>query len=415
MSAEAVPAAVPEEFVGLVRDALAHLYDYAHLQRHPLVALASTGETTTDSARALRNLLLDTLEQLNPGDSLSRNDKEWRPYGVLVRRYVDGFPAEEIMEELHISLRQFQREHRKGLLAAASMLYDRWQQERQDTKPPVSQTLQEEMTSLGIVLGRVDLAPLIQDALGPAQALARGHGVHVEASLPPAPVWAWADPVLTRQALLAALSALVLPRPDHIAIRHAAGHDRLIVRLMVTPPIASTLRQGPHGLDARLTPVSELMQGQGGAVHLFPAIGPLEEVRLEFGQARGARVLVIDDNERVQQLFERYLTAEGFSVSSAADWSQALALIDQARPDAIVLDVMMREVDGWQLLQRLQSDAALGTIPVIVCSVLNEPELAAALGARHYLKKPVSQQQMLAAIRAALGESSQAEPPLAAP
>jgi CheY-like chemotaxis protein len=72
----------------------------------------------------------------------------------------------------------------------------------------------------------------------------------------------------------------------------------------------------------------------------------------------------------------------------------------------------MRTMDGWELLQRLRADPALHDVPIIVCSVLNEPELAAALGARHYLKKPVSQQQMLAAIREVLlvQQSSESRP-----
>ena len=86
------PIQVPDDFVALVRNALMHLYDHAHLQRHPLVRLvADPAVRFEDAAKALRHLLLDTLEQLNPGPRVSRNDKEWRPYGILIRRYVNGF------------------------------------------------------------------------------------------------------------------------------------------------------------------------------------------------------------------------------------------------------------------------------------------------------------------------------------
>ena len=85
-----------------------------------------------------------------------------------------------------------------------------------------------------------------------------------------------------------------------------------------------------------------------------------------------------------------------------ADGQRALEAAEREKPAVIVLDVMMRTMDGWELLQRLRANAALDDVPIIVCSVLNEPELATALGARHYLKKPVSQQQMLAAMREVL-------------
>jgi len=64
-------------------------------------------------------------------------------------------------------------------------------------------------------------------------------------------------------------------------------------------------------------------------------------------------------------------------------------------PDAVVLDLMMSHVDGWRVLQRLQEDRSLRHIPVAVCSVLNEPELARSLGARAYLRKPVRPAELL--------------------
>jgi CheY-like chemotaxis protein len=66
-------------------------------------------------------------------------------------------------------------------------------------------------------------------------------------------------------------------------------------------------------------------------------------------------------------------------------------------------------VDGWQLLQQLRADPDLQGVPIVVCSVLNEPEMAQALGAHYYLKKPASQQQLLATLRLALAGNSPAQ------
>ncbi len=86
--------------------------------------------------------------------------------------------------------------------------------------------------------------------------------------------------------------------------------------------------------------------------------------------------------------------------TSGAD---ALALLRQLTPQAIVLDVMMPHQDGWEILQALRQEPACATIPVIVCSVLREHDLALSLGASDTLVKPVSQPALLDVLRRWLG------------
>lgn len=399
---------IPEEFVLLVRDALTHLYDFAHLQVHPLARLV-TGHpgTRPEAGKALRALLLDTLEQLNPGDSVSRNDKEWRPYGILMRRYADGFEVEQIMSELGVSLRQFQRDHRKGLLAVASALWGAWQDSREAEAPAPDDDLRREVDRLGLALGSVDLGALVASSVPPAQALAKGAGVELRVEGPAHPLLAWADPMLARQALLGALSALITAQPAMIDLRPRATGAHALIELRLSGPLA--LPEGVSGsLEARLAAMGELMQAQGGDLEMETDAENLSGVKLSFRPAQGACILLVDDNEGLLQLFERYLAAEGYRVMVASGAPQALAAIERERPEAIVVDVMMRQVDGWQLLQRMRANPTLQDVPIIVCSVLNEPELAYALGAQCYLKKPVSQEQLLAALSKALDESSPA-------
>jgi CheY-like chemotaxis protein len=68
-------------------------------------------------------------------------------------------------------------------------------------------------------------------------------------------------------------------------------------------------------------------------------------------------------------------------------------------PDAIILDVMMPEMDGWEFLQRLRARPETALIPVVICSIFNDPELAYSLGASLYLPKPVSRDNVLKALR----------------
>ena len=77
---------------------------------------------------------------------------------------------------------------------------------------------------------------------------------------------------------------------------------------------------------------------------------------------------------------------------------QVLSLARQLQPQAITLDVMMPTIDGWEVLQMLQTDPETQHIPVIVCSVWDEPELASSLGAAGFLKKPITQKDLLSAL-----------------
>src|SRR5579884_246970 len=109
-------------------------------------------------------------------------------------------------------------------------------------------------------------------------------------------------------------------------------------------------------------------------------------------------VLVVDDNADVLSLFRRYLGTL-YDVHPATNGEQALRLAGQVHPDVITLDVMMPSQDGWEVLQMLKNDPSTAHIPVVVCSVLRERELALSLGAAEFLAKPVTAEHLRAALQ----------------
>jgi CheY-like chemotaxis protein len=111
-----------------------------------------------------------------------------------------------------------------------------------------------------------------------------------------------------------------------------------------------------------------------------------------------ATVLVIDDNEGLAYLFERYLADQACQVVAANDGQEGLNTARTASPDVIVLDVMMPDIDGWELLQRLRADPATAGTPIVICSVINDPELALSLGASAFLVKPFDRTDVLAVL-----------------
>ena len=114
--------------------------------------------------------------------------------------------------------------------------------------------------------------------------------------------------------------------------------------------------------------------------------------------ARGASVLVVDDDATVRELIERHLSRRGFRVVQAADGMEALARARELHPAAITLDIMMPGVDGWTVLAALKGDPALADIPVVLVSILDEPSRGYSLGAADYLVKPIDRGRLLSAL-----------------
>jgi CheY-like chemotaxis protein len=105
--------------------------------------------------------------------------------------------------------------------------------------------------------------------------------------------------------------------------------------------------------------------------------------------------LVIDDVISVRRLIERMLGSYGIQVFGTDDGEYALNLAQLMKPDFILLDILMPKVDGWQMMKNLKSNPETSPIPVIICSVLHEPELSRAVGAEAYIRKPINRLELI--------------------
>jgi CheY-like chemotaxis protein len=114
-------------------------------------------------------------------------------------------------------------------------------------------------------------------------------------------------------------------------------------------------------------------------------------------------LLVIDDNQDVTHLIRRFAASHGYVVSGATSVAQGVALARSSCPDVIMLDVMLPEEDGWDALQALKHYPTTEAIPILVCSVLPESALALSLGATEFMRKPLSQPALLAALDRCVG------------
>ena len=107
-------------------------------------------------------------------------------------------------------------------------------------------------------------------------------------------------------------------------------------------------------------------------------------------------ILVIDDSLDSLHLLEHYLADTRYRLVSTNDPQQAIPMAEGSAARVIVVDLMMPRIDGWTLLQRLHNHPVTANIPVIICSILRQEELAQSLGASAYLRKPINQAEFLA-------------------
>lgn len=110
-------------------------------------------------------------------------------------------------------------------------------------------------------------------------------------------------------------------------------------------------------------------------------------------------ILVVEDNPQAAKLLSIYLAQAGYHVLTAQNGSQALALAAQHHPMAITLDLLLPDMDGWQVLTELKAMPNTRNIPVVIVSVLDRQALGFHLGALDYLVKPVERAELLHALR----------------
>lgn len=114
-------------------------------------------------------------------------------------------------------------------------------------------------------------------------------------------------------------------------------------------------------------------------------------------------VLVVDDSRTELTYMEDLLSQRGLQVRTALGGDEALARLNEARPDLILMDVVMPGQNGFELTRLLSRDPAYADIPIILCTSKNQESdrvWGLRQGARNYLSKPVDPQQLMAMIQA---------------
>jgi DNA-binding response OmpR family regulator len=123
------------------------------------------------------------------------------------------------------------------------------------------------------------------------------------------------------------------------------------------------------------------------------------------------RILIVDDEPNIVLALELLMKREGFETRSVGDGERAIEATQVFRPDLILLDVMMPRLDGFEVCQRIRSDAALKGIFIVMLTAKGrevEREKGLALGADLYITKPFSTREVVRKVKELLASKSEA-------
>jgi len=122
------------------------------------------------------------------------------------------------------------------------------------------------------------------------------------------------------------------------------------------------------------------------------------------------KILVVDDEEDILNFLEMVLTEKGYEVVTAAGGHEALTRVQIERPDLVLLDVMMPQMDGWEVLKLLRVDEGTAQVPVAMLSARTEARdrvQGLQEGAIDYICKPFSLQELLGKIEAIFEQAAE--------
>jgi CheY-like chemotaxis protein len=422
-----------EEFEAQLAYVLQRLYDPS--LHPPEVVYQVLGLATLDRLDVLQTVIIQAVEDLRPADYVPKTARGWRMYGILYYRFVSNLPQDEVADRVWITPRHLRREQTNAIHLLALKLWEQAQlpippepdgdassgdatsgdassgdavsargeeilpeggEERQAPANPENQ-LKDDLLALqesapGVIS---NVSQVVKSVLSLAKRIPAGDRLGVAGVQVPEALNAALHPSALRQVLWMVLHQAINPECQcAVSIVGSVAGKMAVVELAFSPPFA---------LDPQRTQmITEILDVQNGWLEQSS-----DENRLVVRVALlnvNRKLLVVEDNPDIVHLYQRYLVGTPYYLAHQAGGLDLFERIAEVQPDVIVLDIMLPDVDGWDLLTRLLEDPETRSIPVIVSSVVSDPDLAMALGAAVCLSKPVQRPEFLRALDRVSGQ-----------
>ena len=288
-------------------------------------------------------------------------------------------------------------------------------------------------------LGSVSVVDVVEHGLTMMRERASQHRISIDVDLGSPDDRIWADELKLKQVVLNLLSNAVKFTDDggsvvvtsrtvgdeaHVTVRDTgvgipeADQERIFDAFQRG---ARSARESAEGTGLGLTLSKRIVELHGGRIWMTSRVGvgstfgfaiPIRHAAAPTGDEAAstgvtvgspsdsgtATILVVEDDRRSADLLTLHLERVGLGVAVARDGVEGLELARRLRPQAIVLDIRLPRLDGWDLLALLKADPATADLPVVIVSMIDERGRGFALGAAEYLLKPVSRDQIREAL-----------------
>jgi signal transduction histidine kinase/ActR/RegA family two-component response regulator len=336
---------------------------------------------------------------------------------------VIGF-SEVLLERLFGDLNERQDEYLRDILSSGQHLLALLNE--------ILDLSKVEAGRMEVALSTFSVAAAVEYAVSMVRERAARHSITVSQSIAPSVDQLTSDELRVRQVLVNLLSNAVKFTHDggRVEVIAEPVRDELLITVRDTGQgiamedrerIFESFQQGPREapkeegtglgltlcrkivtlLGGRIWLESEL--GHGSAFHVALPLGvqadTVEANAAESAESREPVVVIIDDDKSSLDLLSAYLTGTGLRVVRARDGDEGLSDVHRLHPAAVVLDIRLPGTDGWMVLERLKATPVTREIPVIIVSILDEAARGLAAGAAGYLTKPVSRDDLTAALR----------------
>jgi len=398
-----------DDFLGEIREALYHLNDPDYQPSEELCL--AVGCDLQDGTPAFRGAVLRAIRSLAPTPGTPPNADTRQLYDLLYHRFQLKLTQEETAYRLNVSRRTINRLQHRAVHLLAGTLWEHTQAARTSERgspletesqlpekdlprsqsPDWDSQVQRELDSLQAKApnAQSDVGEAIYNVLSIMESSTLGLGIRMAVKSIQPNLIATVHPVLLDQVLISAVKRLA----PHISGGKVAVYSRLEdgnAKITLTgnighpaPAEEDLTRDIPISKDITL---AACVEGTQAFVWIeAPSVGKLT-------------VLAVDDNDDMARFYRDSTIGTRYHIIHITEGHDLIDTVRTLAPDIIVLDVMLPDIDGWRLLMRLREDPESRSIPVVVCSVVREEDLALSLGAACYLAKPVRPRQFIQAL-----------------
>lgn len=391
-------SAPPESFEQEVRECLAHIYDFTAMQNDPLAKKLAPHLNGLERIQTARKMVIEAIEKLNEAERGNLQSRHSRLYNILLLRYIEEHPTPTVLQQLALSERQYYRELQRAIWVVSQILWEQISNTAGSESAPEIDAIsvQSEIERAYQLANAVEtnLAAFIATIIQSIHSLVDQRHITIFTDAPDPTLVVNISQQTLKQAVFYIISEMLKGMPANGEIYLSASRmsneteiilgvtteDTHVTKLQTTLEQDKTIEYLLGVVGANLNSTSS----QNGAL----------EVRLRL-PSHQKNILVIDDNPDFIALVERYLANSSYTVIGIQEGFEGIQLSQKLQPLAIILDVMMPEWDGWDVLQHLKNHPATQHIPILICSVLDISELALSLGADNYLKKPPGRVDLL--------------------